>query len=111
MRLTAQRVLRRAVVVTLAVETDVSSWGGVAQLVFVCLFYFILRLASALPVLGEAKGAHTWPTWRREEGPRQLAVSGELFDLSDDVDESTDRWRDPVEAEHSGDKDRVKKKT
>lgn len=61
-------------------------------------------------MLGEAKGAHTWPTWRREEGPRQLAVSGELFDLSDDVDESTDRWRDPVEAEHSGDKDRVKKK-
>lgn len=48
-------------------------------------------------------------TWRREEGPRQLAVSGDLFDICD-VDESTDRWRDPVKAEHSGDKDSVKTK-
>lgn len=50
------------------------------------------------------------PTWRREESPRQLAVSGDLFDLCDDVDQSTDRWRDPVKAEHSGDKDGVKMK-
>lgn len=49
-------------------------------------------------------------TWRREEGPRQLAVSGDLLDLRDDVDETTDCWRDPVIAEHSGDKDRVKAK-
>lgn len=45
-------------------------------------------------------------TWRREEGARQLAVPGDLFDLRDDVDVTTDYWRDPVEAEHSGDKDR-----
>lgn len=50
-------------------------------------------------------------TWRSEEGPRQLAVSGDLFDLCDDVDESTDCRRDPVKAEHSGDKDRGQDKT
>lgn len=60
--LTAQRVLRRTVVVTVAVETDVSSWGGVAQ-----FYVFLPRSASASPVqapIRELTHAHL-ETWRR----------------------------------------------
>ena len=34
-----------------------------------------------------------------EEGPGQPVVAGDLSDLFGDVDESTDHWRDPVEAQ------------
>lgn len=61
---------------------------------------FILRITFCISTAdGETEPLAR--TRRREEGPGQLAVFGDLPDLRADVDQPPDRWRDPVEAEQS----------
>ncbi len=36
-----------------------------------------------------------------EEGPGQPVVGGDFSDLSGNIDESTNHWRDPVKAQQS----------
>lgn len=44
-----------------------------------------------------------------EEGSGQSAVSGDLSDVCGDVDESTDNWRNPVEAQQSEIEDEIER--